>query len=42
MEHDHELRFAEDDRGVRGDPCGDPPLRTAGRLRALLAGRDAR
>lgn len=27
-------------RGVRGDPCGDPPLRTPGRLRALLAGRD--
>jgi hypothetical protein len=29
-------------RDVRGDPCGDPPLRTAGRLRALLAARDAR
>jgi hypothetical protein len=29
-------------REVRGDPCGDPPLRTAGRLRALLATRAAR
>jgi hypothetical protein len=26
---------------VRGDPCGDPPLRAAGRLRAILATRDS-